>query len=70
MNDLEPAAARLCPEVAKVRVELEATGARAVGLSGSGPTMYAIYAGEAAGRSQAEREACCTAHASDDVSVD
>jgi 4-diphosphocytidyl-2-C-methyl-D-erythritol kinase len=42
-NDLEPAATRLRPEVAKLREELSRTGARAVGMSGSGPTLYAIY---------------------------
>jgi 4-diphosphocytidyl-2-C-methyl-D-erythritol kinase len=47
VNDLEPAASRLSPQVAKLREELSATGARAVGMSGSGPTMYAIYASEA-----------------------
>jgi 4-diphosphocytidyl-2-C-methyl-D-erythritol kinase len=46
-NDLEPAASRLCVQVAKLREELSATGARAVGMSGSGPTMYAIFARDA-----------------------
>ncbi len=47
INDLEPAATQLCPLVAKLREELSETGAQAVGMSGSGPTMYAIYASEA-----------------------
>jgi 4-diphosphocytidyl-2-C-methyl-D-erythritol kinase len=47
VNDLEPAASRLCPGVVKLREELEATGAHAVGMSGSGPTLYAIYASDA-----------------------
>jgi len=47
VNDLEPAASRLCVQVAKLREELSATGARAVGMSGSGPTMYAIFACDA-----------------------
>ena len=47
VNDLEPAAASLCAQVAKLREELTSTGARAVGMSGSGPTMYAIYASDA-----------------------
>jgi 4-diphosphocytidyl-2-C-methyl-D-erythritol kinase len=47
VNDLEPAASRLCAQVAKLREELTSTGARAVGMSGSGPTMYAIYANDA-----------------------
>jgi len=50
VNDLEPAASRLSNQVAKLREELSATGARAVGMSGSGPTMYAIYASETEAR--------------------
>ena len=50
INDLEPAATQLCPLVAKLREELSETGAQAVGMSGSGPTMYAIYASDAAAR--------------------
>jgi 4-diphosphocytidyl-2-C-methyl-D-erythritol kinase len=42
-NDLEPPAARLCPGVAALREEFEATEALAVGMSGSGPTMYGIF---------------------------
>jgi 4-diphosphocytidyl-2-C-methyl-D-erythritol kinase len=49
-NDLEPAASRLSPEVAKLREQLESTGPRAVGMSGSGPTMYAIYPTESKAR--------------------
>jgi len=54
-NDLEPAASRLSPEVGKLREELAATGARAVGMSGSGPTMYAIYATESEARRAQQR---------------
>lgn len=50
VNDLEPAASRLSPRLAKLREELSRTGARAVGMSGSGPTMYAIYASDAEAR--------------------
>ncbi len=50
VNALEPAARRLCPAVAKLREELEATEALAVGLSGSGPTVFGVYAGLAAAR--------------------
>jgi 4-diphosphocytidyl-2-C-methyl-D-erythritol kinase len=53
-NDLEPAASCLCGALAKIREELTATAAKAVGMSGSGPTMYAIYASEAEAK-QAER---------------
>ncbi len=42
-NDLEPAAIRLCPVVARLRRRLEAAGALAVGLSGSGPTLYGVF---------------------------
>jgi 4-diphosphocytidyl-2-C-methyl-D-erythritol kinase len=49
-NDLEPAAVSLRPEVAKLREELSSTAARAVGMSGSGPTLYAIYASDEAAR--------------------
>lgn len=55
VNDLEPAATRLSPQVAKLREELTATGARAVGMSGSGPTMYAIFARDAEVARAAER---------------
>ena len=42
-NDLEPAAERLCPAIAPLRERLRAQGARAVGLSGSGPTVFGIF---------------------------
>ena len=42
-NDLEPAAERLCPPIAALRERLRALGARAVGLSGSGPTLFGIF---------------------------
>jgi 4-diphosphocytidyl-2-C-methyl-D-erythritol kinase len=42
-NDLEPAARRLCPAIADVRDALAASGALAVGLSGSGPTSFGIF---------------------------
>jgi 4-diphosphocytidyl-2-C-methyl-D-erythritol kinase len=53
VNDLEPAAQSLSPRLASLREELSASGARAVGMSGSGPTMYAIYGSDAEAR-QAE----------------
>jgi 4-diphosphocytidyl-2-C-methyl-D-erythritol kinase len=53
VNDLEPAASRLCPAVSEVRKEIEATGALAVSLSGSGPTVFGVYPDEAtAGEAQ------------------
>jgi 4-diphosphocytidyl-2-C-methyl-D-erythritol kinase len=42
-NDLEAAAVRLCPPVARLRQRLGALGASAVGLSGSGPTVYGAF---------------------------
>jgi len=47
-NDLEPAAERLCPAIAPLRERLRAQGARAVGLSGSGPTLFGIFPDAAA----------------------
>jgi 4-diphosphocytidyl-2-C-methyl-D-erythritol kinase len=43
-NDLEPAAERLCPALGPVRAALRAAGALAVGLSGSGATLYGLFA--------------------------
>lgn len=42
-NDLEPAALRLCPPIGRLRERLRQAGARAVGLSGSGPTLYGLF---------------------------
>jgi 4-diphosphocytidyl-2-C-methyl-D-erythritol kinase len=47
-NDLEAAAVRLCPPVARLRARLRAAGARAVGLSGSGPTLFGVFEDPAA----------------------
>jgi 4-diphosphocytidyl-2-C-methyl-D-erythritol kinase len=47
-NDLEDAAVRLCPPVARLRARLQAAGARAVGLSGSGPTLFGVFEDPAA----------------------
>ena len=55
VNDLEPAASRLSPLVAKLREELTRAGARAVGMSGSGPTMYAVFASDAEVAAAAQR---------------
>jgi len=43
-NDLEAAAQAVCPALVPVRDALRATGALAVGLSGSGGTLYGIFA--------------------------
>jgi 4-diphosphocytidyl-2-C-methyl-D-erythritol kinase len=47
-NDLEAAAIRLCPPVARLRRRLDAAGALAVGMSGSGPTLFGVFADAAA----------------------
>lgn len=54
-NDLEPAAIRLCPAVARVRQALERAGAVAVGLSGSGATLYGVCRDLAAAREVAAK---------------
>ncbi|MDQ3646367.1 MAG: 4-(cytidine 5'-diphospho)-2-C-methyl-D-erythritol kinase, partial [Actinomycetota bacterium] len=41
-NDLEAAAIDLMPELAAVKERLTASGALAVGMSGSGPTLYGL----------------------------
>ena len=47
-NDLEPAALRLCPELLRLRGRLEGLGASAVGMSGSGPTLFGVFPSAAA----------------------
>ncbi len=42
-NDLEPAATRLLPVLSELRAALAASGAEAVGMTGSGPTMYGVF---------------------------
>lgn len=42
-NDLEPVAAGLAPAVARLRMEIGRAGARAVGMSGSGPTVFGVF---------------------------
>ncbi len=43
INDLEPIAARLRPGIERVRCELERLGARAVAMSGSGPSVFGLF---------------------------
>ncbi len=45
-NDLEPAAVRLCPGIARLRERMRAVGAAAVGMSGSGPTVFGVFRSE------------------------
>src|SRR5262249_8063406 len=47
-NDLEAPAVRLCPAIARLRGQLHRAGARAVGMSGSGATVYGVFADRAA----------------------
>lgn len=54
-NDLEPSAGRLCPEVVEMRKEFEATQALAVGMSGSGPTVYGVFHQPNAAQDAADR---------------
>ena len=42
-NDLEAAAVGLCPEIRVLRDGLERAGARAVGMSGSGATVFGVF---------------------------
>ena len=47
-NDLEPAALRLCPPLLRLRKQIAGAGAVAVGMSGSGPTLFGVFPDEAA----------------------
>jgi 4-diphosphocytidyl-2-C-methyl-D-erythritol kinase len=47
-NDLEEPAVRLCPPIARLRAQLAVAGARAVGMSGSGATLFGVFADRAA----------------------
>ncbi len=44
-NDLEPIAEDLCPAIAALRASLRRAGAPVVAMSGSGPTLYALFNG-------------------------
>ena len=48
VNDLEPAATHLCPSVGRLREAIEASGALASAMSGSGPTVYGVFPDDAA----------------------
>ena len=47
-NDLTRPAEQLCPEIAPLRERLRQVGARAVALSGSGPTLFGLFPDAAA----------------------
>jgi 4-diphosphocytidyl-2-C-methyl-D-erythritol kinase len=53
-NDLEPAALRLCPAIGRLRHALRRAGALGVGLSGSGPTVFGIFADAPSARKAAD----------------
>ena len=55
VNDLEPAALRLCPPIARLRSQLSDAGALAVGMSGSGPTLFGVFPDESSARSAAAK---------------
>jgi 4-diphosphocytidyl-2-C-methyl-D-erythritol kinase len=42
-NDLEPIAVRLCPPIARLTRQIRAAGAQAVGMSGSGATVFGLF---------------------------
>jgi len=46
VNDLEASACELCPAVGRLRRRLDDLGARWTGMSGSGATVYGIFADE------------------------
>jgi len=48
VNDLEEAAIRLRPELRTLRSVLEASGAVAAAMTGSGSAFFGLYAGEKA----------------------
>jgi 4-diphosphocytidyl-2-C-methyl-D-erythritol kinase len=52
-NDLEPAAVRLCPELAGTLEQVRSAGALAAAVSGSGPTVFGIFETPAAARTAA-----------------
>lgn len=47
-NDLEPAAVRLCPPIARLEEQIASLGAVAVGMSGSGAAVFGIFGDRAA----------------------
>ena len=53
-NDLAPAAEALCPAMGPLRAALEGAGALASGQSGSGATVFGVFADRAAARQAAE----------------
>jgi len=57
-NDLEPAAHRLCPPIGRIKRHMEASGALATGMSGSGATVFGVFpSGPEAKRGQQQLDA-------------
>jgi 4-diphosphocytidyl-2-C-methyl-D-erythritol kinase len=54
-NDLEPASVRLCPGITGLSQRMREAGAVAVGMSGSGPTVFGLFENESEAM-KAERE--------------
>lgn len=50
INDLEPAARRLCPSLERIAERLERLGASAVSMTGSGATAFGVFVSEQAAR--------------------
>jgi 4-diphosphocytidyl-2-C-methyl-D-erythritol kinase len=57
-NDLEPAALRLCPPLARLRRRLRGICPHGVGMSGSGPTLYALFPSRQEAAAAVRRAAC------------
>ena len=57
VNDLEPAAVRLCPQIEKLQERLRDLGALATGMSGSGATVFGLFPNTAAAREAHEKAA-------------
>jgi len=55
VNDLQPTAERMRPEIGRVRQELERSGAAGCLMSGSGPSVYGVFPDERAARAAARR---------------
>lgn len=55
VNDLEPAAISLKPEIGLQKQRLESAGAEFTGMTGSGPTVFGIFVSEEDARAAADR---------------
>jgi 4-diphosphocytidyl-2-C-methyl-D-erythritol kinase len=55
INDLEPAARKLCPSLVRIADRLDRLGARAVSMTGSGATVFGVFDSEQAAQQAAQR---------------